>query len=60
VNLPILIACKGNGQLKTGRSLKYAAGTPVTNLWLTLLDRLDVHPESVGDSTGRLEHLTNL
>jgi hypothetical protein len=60
VNLPILIAGKGNGQLKTGRSLKYAAGTPVTNLWLTLLDRLDVHPESVGDSTGRLEHLTNL
>jgi hypothetical protein len=60
VNLPILIAGKGNGQLKTGRSLKYAAGTPVTNLWLTLLDRMDVHPESVGDSTGRLEHLTNL
>ena len=60
VNLPIIIAGKGNGALKTGRNLKYAAGTPTTNLWLTLLDRMDVHPESVGDSTGRLEHLTDL
>jgi hypothetical protein len=34
----------------------YAKGTPVANLWLTLLDRMGVHPESVGDSTGRLDH----
>jgi hypothetical protein len=60
INLPILIAGKGNGALKTGRNLKYAAGTPTTNLWLTLLDRMDVHPEFIGDSTGRLEHLTGL
>jgi hypothetical protein len=60
VNLPILIAGKGNGQLKTGRFLKSADGTPVTNLWLTLLDRMDVHPETVGDSTGRLAHLTDI
>jgi len=60
VNLPIIIAGKGNGQLKTGRNLKYAEGTPTTNLWLTLLDRMDVHPESVGDSTGRLEHLSDI
>jgi hypothetical protein len=25
-----------------------------------LSDKMDVHPESVGDSAGRLEHLTNL
>jgi hypothetical protein len=60
VNLPILIAGRGNGAIKPGRFLKYPAGTPTTNLWLTLLDRMDVHPESVGDSTGRLEHLTSL
>jgi hypothetical protein len=60
VNLPILIAGRGNGALKSGRYLKYDPGTPTTNLWLTLLDRMDVHPESVGDSTGRLEHLTGL
>jgi hypothetical protein len=60
VNLPILIAGKGNGALKGGRYVKYAAGTPTTNLWLTLLDRMGVHPETVGDSTGRLEHLTDI
>ena len=30
VNLPVIIAGKGNGRLKTGRNLKYAAGTPIT------------------------------
>lgn len=59
-NLPILIAGRGNGALQPGRFLKYPKGTPATNLWLTLLDRMDVHPESIGDSTGRLEHLTDL
>src|SRR5438067_871201 len=50
-NLPILIAGRGNGALKPGRFLKYPKGTPATNLWLTLLEKLDVHPESLGDST---------
>jgi hypothetical protein len=44
----------------TGLLAACPKGTPTTNLWLTLLDRMDVHPESVGDSTGRLEHLTDL
>ena len=29
----------------------------MTNLFLTLLDRMGVHPEQIGDSTGRIEHL---
>jgi len=29
----------------------------MANLYLTLLDKIGVHPESVGDSTGRIEHL---
>jgi len=32
----------------------------VTNLHLTLLDRMGVRPEKVGDSTGKLQHLTDL
>ncbi len=52
VNLPILIAGRGNGAIKPGRFLKYPEGTPTTNLWLTLLDRMDVHPESVGEQHG--------
>ena len=59
-NLPMLVAGRGNGGLKPGRYLTYPKGTPTTNLWLTLLDRMDVHPESVGDSTGRLDHLAGI
>jgi hypothetical protein len=32
----------------------------MTNLYLTLLDRMGVHPESIGDSTGKVEHLTEV
>ena len=32
----------------------------MTNLFLTLLDRVGVHPESLGDSTGRVEHVTDI
>lgn len=59
-NLPILVAGRGGGALRTGRYITYPKGTPNTNLWLTLLDRMDIHPESVGDSTGRLQRLTEL
>ena len=37
-------------------SMVYPKDTPMTNLFLTLLDRMGVHPEQVGDSTGRVEH----
>jgi hypothetical protein len=32
----------------------------MTNLYLTLLDRMGVQSEPVGDSTGQIEHLTNV
>ena len=31
----------------------------MTNLYLTLLDRMGVPAEQIGDSTGRIEHLTS-
>jgi hypothetical protein len=58
-NLPVLLAGRGGG-MKAGRHLVYPDGTPMTNLYLTLLDRMGVRPETVGDSTGKLEHLTEL
>ena len=48
------------GGLKPGRHLVYPRDTPLTNLYLTLLDRMGVRPESIGDSTGKLEHLADL
>jgi len=54
-NLPVLIMGGGSGQLKTGRHLRYPADTPMTNLFLTVLDKVGVSAEKIGDSTARLE-----
>lgn len=56
-DLPILLAGRGGGTIKTGRHLRFAAETPVTNLWASLLDRMDVRVPLIGDSTGRLPNL---
>jgi len=57
-NLPILLAGRGGGTLDPGRHVKYDDGTPVANLWLSLMDRMGVERERHGDSTGRLPGLT--
>src|SRR5712691_5352265 len=45
-----------NGKLKGGRHLAYPTKTiPTANLLLSLLDLYDIHQDSIGDSTGRLE-----
>jgi hypothetical protein len=59
-DLPVLLAGRGDGSLKPGRHLLYKKGTPITNLYLTLLDRMGVQPERLGDSTGKLERLAEL
>jgi hypothetical protein len=48
-NLPILLAGKSGGQ-----HITYAAETPMNNLHLALLDRMGVHIDSLGDSSGEL------
>jgi hypothetical protein len=54
-NLPILLAGKGNGCVKTGRHIDLGKNTPVANILLAMLDRVNVRPERLGDSTGVLE-----
>ena len=45
-----------NGKLKGGRHLAYPSKTvPTGNLLLSILDLFDIHQDSQGDSTGRLE-----
>ncbi|MFM8253309.1 MAG: DUF1552 domain-containing protein [Planctomycetota bacterium] len=56
-NLPILLAGRGGGSLKTGRHLRYTNETPLNNLWLAMLDRVDVRLPFLGDSTGMLSGL---
>jgi hypothetical protein len=59
-SLPVLLAGRGGGAIKSGRHVAYAKQTPLTNLYLTLLDRMGVRPETIGDSTGRIEHLSDV
>jgi hypothetical protein len=56
-DLPILLLGKGGGTIKTNRHLRYAKNTPLNNLWVSMLDRMNVKTEKLGDSTGRLTDL---
>ena len=47
----------GCGTIQTGRHLRFPRETPLNNLWLSMLDRLDVKMPALGDSTGRLKGL---
>jgi len=58
-NLPIVLAGHGDGTLKPGRHVVYPE-TPMTNLYLSMLDKMGVHTEKLGDSTGEATHLTDL
>ena len=49
---------KGGGTLSPGRHVVYRHNTPLTNLFVEMLDRVGVRVASFGDSTGRLPALT--
>lgn len=53
-NLPVILCGRGAGALKTGRHIQYPKETPMTNLFLTLLDQVGAKAERLGDSTGKL------
>jgi len=59
-DLPMIVAGRGDGKLKPGRHIQYPKGTPMTNLYLSLLDRVNVPTERLGDSTGQLQYVTEL
>jgi hypothetical protein len=56
-NLPIVLLGGGCGRLSGGRHLKAPLDTPLMNLGLSLLDKVGVELEAIGDSTGRLSSL---
>ncbi|MDQ6677786.1 MAG: DUF1552 domain-containing protein [Acidobacteriota bacterium] len=59
-NLPVLLAGNGNRTFRTGKHIVYREPLPNTNLYLTLLLRMGLHPEKIGDSNGKLNELTEL
>jgi hypothetical protein len=54
VNVPILVLGGGSGQLKGDQHLKYEKDPPLANLMVTLLDKLGVPLEKLGNSSGPL------
>src|SRR6202158_2046375 len=58
--LPTFVVGGGSGTLKGGRHLVYPEHTPLTNLQLTLLNKLGIPAEKLGDSTGQFRELSEL
>jgi hypothetical protein len=59
-DLPTLLIGGGAGKIKGGRHIKYPKETPLTNLFISLLDKADIPVEKFGDSTGRLNALSDV
>lgn len=57
LDLPVLLAGGAHGQLKGGRHVRYPENTPFMNLLVTILAKVDVPVDALGDSTGPLTGL---
>jgi hypothetical protein len=53
--LPLVLLGGASGQLQGNRHIVTPAHTPMSNLLLGMLDKLGVHQDTFGDSTGKLE-----
>ena len=56
-DLPTLIAGRGGKFFKPGRRILYRKETPMSNLFLSMMDRMDVKVDRFGDASGRLQGL---
>ena len=54
-DLPIVLAGGASGRLKGGRHLRSPRNTPMANLLVAMLDKLDIHTDKFGDSNGMVE-----
>jgi hypothetical protein len=59
-HLPTMLMGGACGSIRSGRFLKVADQTPITNLYVSMLARMGVDIEKLGDSTGKLAELSDL
>ena len=57
-NLPIILAGRGGGWVEPGRHIAFPEGTPLTNLFLSMLNGVGISIDQLGDSTGSLSGLS--
>jgi len=56
-NLPVLLGGQGGGKIKTGQNLIFEKETPLANLYLTMMQALNIDQSQFGDSTGALSQI---
>ncbi len=56
-NLPVVLAGRAGGRLRTGRHLQYSPDTPLANLYVTMLTALGMDIQQFADSTGPMENV---
>jgi hypothetical protein len=54
-DLPVILAGRAGGRLQPGRHVVAESRTPMSNLFVTMLDAMGAKVEAFGDSTGRLD-----
>ena len=57
-NLPLIIAGRGGGHVKTGRELRFRRDTSMSGLHLSMLQRLDPRVERFGESKRPMTELS--
>ncbi len=58
--LPLVLLGGGSGSVKGGRHLRYREGTPISNLHLTMLDKMGLSLDKIGNSTNALNLLSDV
>jgi len=53
-NLPVVVAGRAGGRISAGQHIIVGKDSPLSNLWLTLLDAFGTPVERFADSTGKL------
>ncbi len=56
-NLPVLLAGRAGGRINPGQNLIYEKETPLANLYVTMLEALNIERTSFADSTGKLANI---
>jgi hypothetical protein len=56
-DLPIALIAGQKTGIKGGRYIRYGKGTPITNLYLTILENMGISVDKLGDSTGKVGRL---
>jgi hypothetical protein len=59
-DLPLVLLGGKSAKIQGGRHIRYNAETPMNNLLVTMLDKIGVPGETLGDATGKVDQLSGV